>query len=574
MKRNQHIDNALLVERCKKGDREAMNLLYTRFAPRMLSLIQHYIDDLNDAQDILHDGFIVAFTRLDSLKNTDRVDYWLATIMRNLSLKFLKSHDVAQILHELPETDDVQPIENIIDFDILLSLIETLPAGYKNVFRLAVFENKSHKEISQILGIAPNSSSSQLFRAKIQLRRLINDYKNRAGLLSLFLILSMAGIIYVFRNMDNTNHITSISQVNNNVDKGLKKRTSKTNSKTTSSHISSSSTLAHTATPNSSFSRKSLISLSYNPKQDTNPKDSVINYNPDIMPNQKEVTSLQKELTSSPDSMKSQNKDYEYLTDLDYPSAATEKRINKQWTLSFSFNTGISNTDLTASEPTGNGGINGGSGNNNGNHNGDVGSDNPDSPGHNLDSTGDDSDDKKQDTRAGYRESNRIKPLSKQSHHNHLPISFALTVQKNLSSRFAVETGLNYTYLHTTFEDAGFITECHWHYLGIPLKLNITVYSAPKVSIYGSLGGTFYYPIHSSASEKWLTPSLRSGRFHSNPVGSIGAGLGFSYNISNRMSLYFEPSIHHYYRNKDKIPNLWTDESWGFSFPIGLRFNW
>ncbi len=97
------IDNATLVEECKAGDREAMSILYTRFAPRMLHVISRYVRNEEDAHDILHDGFIAAFTRLDSLRDTDRVEYWLATIMKNLSLKFLQSQNVAAILEEIPE---------------------------------------------------------------------------------------------------------------------------------------------------------------------------------------------------------------------------------------------------------------------------------------------------------------------------------------------------------------------------------------------------------------------------------------------------------------------------------------
>ena len=131
-----------------------MSLLYTRFAPRMLALIRRYVDDLNDAQDILHDGFIVAFTRLDSLRNPERIDFWLATIMRNLALKFLNSRDIAQLLHELPDIEDQKEVEDLLDLDLLVSMVDSLPTCYQNVFRLAVFENKSHKEISKILGIA------------------------------------------------------------------------------------------------------------------------------------------------------------------------------------------------------------------------------------------------------------------------------------------------------------------------------------------------------------------------------------------------------------------------------------
>ncbi len=199
------IDNATLVEECKAGDREAMSLLYTRFAPRMLHVICRYVRNQEDAHDILHDGFIAAFTRLESLREPERVEYWLATIMKNLSLKFLQSQNVESILDEIPEEiEETSDINDVIDFATLESLITQLPDGYQKVFRLAVLENKSHKEISKILGIAPNSSSSQLFHAKVMLRRLIAEHKNKAALMTLLMLIAISvGVLFYFGKEDN-----------------------------------------------------------------------------------------------------------------------------------------------------------------------------------------------------------------------------------------------------------------------------------------------------------------------------------------------------------------------------------
>ena len=196
------IDNQTLVDECRSGDRDAMSILYTRFAPRMLHLISRYVSDRDSTQDILHDGFIAAFTHLDTLRDPERIELWLATIMKNLSLKYLQEQSVTSILDEMPETIEESEVDDVIDFATLESLIRQLPEGYQKVFRLAVLENKSHKEISEILGIAPNSSSSQLFHAKLRLRELIKDYQLRAGLLSFLLMLASAGILLLYWDID------------------------------------------------------------------------------------------------------------------------------------------------------------------------------------------------------------------------------------------------------------------------------------------------------------------------------------------------------------------------------------
>ncbi|MDE6693731.1 MAG: sigma-70 family RNA polymerase sigma factor, partial [Muribaculaceae bacterium] len=84
------IDNATLIYECKAGNQDALGMFYTRFAPKMYSVVMRYVSDPNDAMDILHDGFIVALTRLSSLRSAESVEYWLASIMKNLSLQFLQ----------------------------------------------------------------------------------------------------------------------------------------------------------------------------------------------------------------------------------------------------------------------------------------------------------------------------------------------------------------------------------------------------------------------------------------------------------------------------------------------------
>ena len=80
------------MEECRKGDGGAQPFLY-RFAPRMLRLIHRYVEEERDAEDILHDGYRGLYPPRFA-QNFDRVDYWLASIMKNLSLQFLHNQDV------------------------------------------------------------------------------------------------------------------------------------------------------------------------------------------------------------------------------------------------------------------------------------------------------------------------------------------------------------------------------------------------------------------------------------------------------------------------------------------------
>ena len=143
-----------LLERCKKGDKEALGLLYTTYSKRMMCVICHYIPDLNAARDILHDGFLIIFSRINQLRDAEKLEYWMGTIMKNLALQYLKEQDFIQLLTGDYDALDIPEFEESITIEELEIMINRLPMGYRKVFKLAVLENKSHKEIANLLGIS------------------------------------------------------------------------------------------------------------------------------------------------------------------------------------------------------------------------------------------------------------------------------------------------------------------------------------------------------------------------------------------------------------------------------------
>lgn len=575
-----------------------MSLLYTTYAPKMRLLIQRYVSSPDDVQDILHDGFVLALTRLNTLHNPERLDYWLATIMRNLCIKFLQAPDMQQILSELPDTEDLNGVEDLMDFDAIISLIDTLPEGYQNVFRLAVLENKSHKEIAGILGIAPNSSSSQLFRAKLQLRDLITNYRKQIGLLSLLLLTSSAGVFLILQDQNPTLSYQDLSL-------------SSSFPSSISTKLGMLSTPLPAITPQPTVSGKSKITKS-SAKRITSKEKKVSGANEEAQHvKQAEISHI--EDTSDPiltadnstkdntstisiesisiemDSIKNPTEQNERINmeDLmaieDYPLPVIEKTEDNNWTFALSLSTGNAEfgsnksdfaSDSSSADPS-------------------IPNipDNPfpDKPGQDVSFGGDgNGEDDKDDTaddstqndmgKVARRGKSTAKPLKDQSHHNHQPISFSFTAQKRINSWLGIETGLSYTYLHTTFEDENRVTECHWHYLGIPLKVNFTAVKAGRFSFYGSVGGSIYIPVYSGASldsGKAPLPGLSAdGRFGSKPVWAAGVGIGVSFSLTDQISLYFEPTAQRYFTRKVSVPNLWSDEPWGLTFPIGIRFNW
>jgi len=158
---------------------------------------RRYVKDEDVAQDILHDAFIIIFTSFGSLKNKTHPEGWMTTIVRNLCLKYLQSTGRKPLTLSAVDTETLpeeQP-DNAekISLDRLWTAIESLPKGHREVFKLAVLDGLSHKEIGRMLGIAPHSSSSQLSRAKKMLRQLLAHYR-------LLLLVPVLVAVYLYFN--------------------------------------------------------------------------------------------------------------------------------------------------------------------------------------------------------------------------------------------------------------------------------------------------------------------------------------------------------------------------------------
>ena len=172
-----------LISRCKAGERQALDLLYQQYRPKLLKVCKYYAKEDDVAEDLLHDAFVVILTSLEKLEKTDNPECWMTAIVRNVGYHYRQyvnkeQKAIRQMAKEnRPTTENKLNTEETQtpDYDQLQTLISQLPKGYQQVFRLSVFEGLSHKEISQLLGIAPHSSSSQLSHAKRMLRLLIKQ---------------------------------------------------------------------------------------------------------------------------------------------------------------------------------------------------------------------------------------------------------------------------------------------------------------------------------------------------------------------------------------------------------------
>ncbi|MGM9786289.1 MAG: RNA polymerase sigma factor [Candidatus Cryptobacteroides sp.] len=171
-----------LIEDCIKGDRASQKVLYDRLAPRMYPLCIRYVGDRTLAEDILQDGFITLFTKLDSYKGDGSFEGWARRIFVTTALMNLRKKDALKISDELEtargmKAETVSQMQNI-GYKELMKLVMSLPTGFRTVFNMYAIEGYSHKEIAQMLGITETTSRTQFSRARAWLQTKIKEIEN------------------------------------------------------------------------------------------------------------------------------------------------------------------------------------------------------------------------------------------------------------------------------------------------------------------------------------------------------------------------------------------------------------
>ena len=171
-----------LIESCIKGDRAAQKVIYDRLAPRMFPLCIRYVGDREQAEDILQDGFVTLFTRLDSYKGEGSFEGWARKIFVTTALMELRRKDALKMSEDLEtvrgmKTEMTTQLQNI-GYKDLMKVITQLPPGFRTVFNMYTIEGYSHKEIGEILGISETTSRTQLSRAKTWLQNKLKEIEN------------------------------------------------------------------------------------------------------------------------------------------------------------------------------------------------------------------------------------------------------------------------------------------------------------------------------------------------------------------------------------------------------------
>ena len=552
-----------LICRCKAGDHQALNLLYSHYRPYLLNICKHYAKDNDTAEDLLHDAFIVILTSLDKLRSTDKLEVWMTTIVRNVGYHYWKHLDKEHsALQQMAGESQETTAENLMpDFELMQKLVAQLPKGYQQVFRLSVFEGLSHQEISRMLNIAPHTSSSQLLHAKRMLRKLIKQ-----SWLLILLFIAIPTAIWKFLQKDSPNIEGSVKEAHvQSLPQSTHIKSEAESAKNSSSDIKRDSEGFQHPSPNTQHLSTSV--LSHKEEEPVREEESIIKEDSEDFqhpspntqhptPNNKQPTPNNQHPTPKPKTSawniqlayngqlgKRDNfheatsvnaKSFSAISNILIPAETSYSNWNDY---SFYLNNEVPPMDMTEETRSlmeiaaSNAQINGG---------------------------------------------------SMEAHYEHqLPLSIQLTLSRQLGKQFSVETGLSYTLLQstsTTGSSAAYIQEQQrLHYLGIPLRMGWQWYSKSSLSLYTSAGVMLEKPIHSTLYVNHFINDINTYSKQeklSVPLQwSTSVGVGIQYDITPHIGFYLEPSLQYFFNDGSSIKSYRTEHRFSITLPLGIRFH-
>ena len=561
-----------LIERVKAGDADALKTVYETYSQRMRNVcIRITQEDEDTVSDLVQEAFIRAYYSLGKLKDSSKFGEWIVAITKNVSLRYLERKQKVQVMpfSSIADEFDVESSlasDSMLEEKELLEIINKLPSGYCKVFKMAVIEGFSHKEIAEKLGIEPHSSSSQLTRAKVMLQAMIN--KRTLALISIILI-CVPICKYLFWKKDTEEKRLSVANVDNAKEKPS------ANHGTELSNTKSSSVdkkVLATTTPNVKTKLpKFTVVDSICIKTDFEKDDSTNNI----------VIAIEKDTVSFDTVKQVMPKFEEFIAKNDVAPSYKSK-----WQLLAMGSVGSALAQTAYKILVGN--------------KGEDSTDGPQPSGPQMFSTweeysrylqqnahGNMSEAEKALMEIAINNTNNINNIKNggkivEHEYHDKPITFGLSMTKTINRKWNMETGLQYSQLKSEFilgEDDYYVQKRQKvQYLGIPLRLSYKWFGANRWTAYTSAGIILNIPLSGKTDEQYVTGTVipYSDSWHFTPPfqWTVGTGIGLQYNFAKNWGVYLEPTFSWHIPNGSTTRTIWTEHPFTITVPFGIRFTW
>ena len=556
-----------LVEKAKQGDADAFSALYQMYYPKMKGICINILgEDKAVVDDLVQDAFILAFVSLKDLKNTHRFSQWLTSITTNLVLKYQekgKRYDfisLSDIEDEFSSVlEDGNTSKQSIPYEEIMSAIDSLPKGYKKIFKKSVLEGLSHQEISKLLDIAPHSSSSQLARAKALLRKILSS---RAMLLIALALI----VIPIYRYFTAKKKLVSENDVKI-------VRTRKPNKDITPIQ----------KRPNVSVSSAQKAVLGYSHQSVQQGKNIVITVGDSIKTGQNVILEISDSLQENQHVLADNKRDSIITKDSVYTPIPNEERWiaddtrphkKSKWQLLAAGSLGTTLAQNVCKIITSSGD--------------DITSDQPSEKSfttweeyakylHRLTPT-----DPTAENVAMMDIADNNNGKIEEAEHHDKPIILGLAVNKNIGKNWSLETGLQYSYLKSYFTlgtgNYRADKEQKLHYIGFPVKLSYQFMKYKRLSAYGSAGASIQIPLSGKTYADYVVGGKSGYTTDWKTIPSIqwtvNTNIGIQYQFAPKLTLFIEPTLNWYIPNGSEVKNTWTERPFTLTLPFGIRFSW
>jgi RNA polymerase sigma factor (sigma-70 family) len=179
---NQNIEE--LISLCRQKNQQAQFEVYNRYCKAMYNVAFRIVKDAHYAEDVMQEGFLKAFTKIDDYKQEVVFGAWLKRIIVNYSIDFYKKNnqfpkeDFEKVLYKIEENES--DLTEDFDFNNLkvkqiLDCIQSLKESYRMVLTLFFIEGYDQEEISEILNISYANCRTTLSRARESLRKKLQE---------------------------------------------------------------------------------------------------------------------------------------------------------------------------------------------------------------------------------------------------------------------------------------------------------------------------------------------------------------------------------------------------------------
>ena len=533
--------------------------LYQLYKPKLLGICRQYAKDDGVAEDLLHDAFVIILSSLDKLEDKNKVEPWMTSIVRNTCYHYRQLTNKEQsALHQLAnEKQETNETAMTPDYDQLKLLVAQLPQGYQQVFRLSVFEGLSHQEISRTLGIAPHSSSSQLFHAKRMLRQMVKQ-----SWVLILLLLAIPAYIWLFMQKKETKiENTQMAEKTIKIKQPEQPKAPKSSEPDAPIIInrmpSSKIILATPSVDAIDTATYQIVIPQIEEMQETNNQALV------------DTTEVEEQREVLP--IRTLEPEQKLL-------AQTKKRSNP-WNITLTYSGLGRNDDYLAAATIGDMSF-------------DAASNTmlPASASNWIDY------DFYLNTAPGIvmdAETRSLMNIAAQNssinngwiearYEHKLPITLQVMLNRQLSKRLSVEAGLSYTNLNSTITTgstrAYIQEEQRIHYLGIPVRINWQWLCKSKLCLYSGFGVMFETPIHSSLNITHMAGGQntfgKSSTLSPSNQWSTSLGVGLQYKLTPNIGLYLEPSLQYFIPNSSSVETYRTEHPLELTLPIGVRISW